>query len=598
MLTLRAAGRLLTHASDLAGLAAIARLLGCEGEPASLDASLRESIGLAGRGWRAAVAPGPGALRALLMEAPAGSALRDVVSRVARRLAMRSPDALWAVVATERGGAQLVLAAWSMERHPPRVVALSVDRGRVVESDADTLRLLAAASTETPVLVHAAWLELLGRDALSRRFYRALERVVGRVADAAIGVGSATDRRELALLYVSRLLFLSFIEAKGWLDEDRGFLARTLAAASDPAGWHRGVLLPLFFGTLNTPPHRRAARARRFGRIPFLNGGLFARTPLERRCPRLHFPDDALAHVLDELLLRYRFTAREDGATWSDAAIDPEMLGRAFESLMASDDRRRSGAFYTPHRLVVHVTAAALPPALAGSAEEEDAVRRALAGERPHGTGADALRRRLRALRVLDPACGSGAFLVHALEVLADLARTLGDPRAVADVRRELLGRALFGVDLSPMAVWLCELRLWLSAVIECEEPDPLRVPPLPNLDRHVRVGDALLGGDFGDVPRDEPAPRALARLRERYARATGPRKRVLLRLVEREERLAALRRLDRELESAESRRRELVAAARAPDLFGERVPPGRAVARQLAALREQARRLRARRRA
>src|SRR5690606_19672927 len=123
-------------------------------------------------------------------------------------------------------------------------------------------------------------------------------------------------------------------------------------------------LKPLLFGTLNTRASRRAPVARAFGRIPFLNGGLFTPTPLERSA-RLAFPDEALVSLFTDVLGRWRFTAREDQATWSDAAVDPEMLGHVFESLMTSGERRRGGAFYTPHALVRRVTREALAEALA-----------------------------------------------------------------------------------------------------------------------------------------------------------------------------------------------------------------------------------------
>jgi hypothetical protein len=112
-----------------------------------------------------------------------------------------------------------------------------------------------------------------------------------------------------------------------------------------------------------------------------------------------------------------------------------------------------------------------------------------------------ALRERSAALRIVDPACGSGAFLVHALEELSTLRARLGDPRPTDEMRRELLTRAIFGVDINPMAVWLCELRLWLSVVIEGRASDPLSVAPLPNLDRHIRVGDSLSFGSATRVP-------------------------------------------------------------------------------------------------
>ena len=109
-----------------------------------------------------------------------------------------------------------------------------------------------------------------------------------------------------------------------------------------------------------------------------------------------------------------------------------------------------------------------------------------------------------------------------------------------AEIRRRVLTTSIFGVDLNPMAVWLCELRLWLSIVIESDEVDPMRVTPLPNLDRHIRVGDSLAGGAFDDRGSARTG-RKLAALRSRYMRAVGPRKQTLARDLDKVERSAAL---------------------------------------------------------
>ena len=479
------------------------------------------------------------------------------------------------------------------------------------------------------VLTHARWTELLGRASLGRRFYRRLESAVDALARSATGLapGATTgDADALALLHTSRLLFLAFLEAKGWLDDDRGFLARTYEACTARRGeYHRRVLLPLFFGTLNTPLRARAPAARAFGRVPFLNGGLFARTALERRHRAACFGDAELGAVVLDLLGRHRFTAREDAAGWSEAAVDPEMLGRAFESLMGARDRRRTGAFYTPPALVAHAADAALRHALArpgrdGSAAlPSEVVDDALAGRVDPAWG-ERVHARVAALRVLDPACGSGAFLVHALERLAALRRAAGDVRPVAEVRRDVLARAIFGVDVNPMAAFLCELRLWLSVVIDLDVDDPRDVPPLPNLDHNVRVGDALAdgaasaprlacagtswGGDpwgAGALPARGPADRradTLSELRVRYAAATGRGKLALAERLEREERRRAIAAVERLLTAARHARAELLGALRARDLFGARRRPGSAERARVVELRERCRALAARRRA
>src|SRR5262249_25090507 len=98
----------------------------------------------------------------------------------------------------------------------------------------------------------------------------------------------------------------------------------------------------------------------------------------------------------------------------------------------------------------------------------------------------------LRGLTVLDPAPGSAAFLLGALDGLVALRCAAGDGPPLT-VKRDVLAHSLFGVDLTPTAVRLTELRLWLALVAEHDESDPSRVAPLPNLDGHVLQGDALL---------------------------------------------------------------------------------------------------------
>jgi hypothetical protein len=170
--------------------------------------------------------------------------------------------------------------------------------------------------------------------------------------------------------------------------------------------FHRLVLRPLFFGTLNTPPKRRAPRALAFGRIPFLNGGLFGPTPLERRLGCATFSDESFGALLGQVLCRYRFTAREDRSSWSEAAVDPEMLGKAFESLMAPAERHATGAYYTPQSLVERVTQSAIMEALATSATPSTTIAAMLAGEPITDDSRGLIRPVLTRLRVLDPACG------------------------------------------------------------------------------------------------------------------------------------------------------------------------------------------------
>jgi N-6 DNA Methylase len=605
--TLRSAAALLAAAGTLDGLTSLIAALGFAAPPAPLDDDDRGALGMAAVAEAAYVARGPGGLRALLVAVDGtGPPLRECIARIAARLSSRATHLYWLVGAIEPQGTRVALAAWSAGQVPPRTVALVVDRARVMDSDAETFCALEAAIQGNDGLTHSRWLDVLGRESLTRRFYSALEHNITVLSEAVTGCDRASlaDRRALALLHASRLLFLSFLEAKGWLNGDRAFIARSFSECVAGAGrYHDRVLLPLFFGTLNTPPSRRAGTARAFGRVPFLNGGLFARTALERQHQDARFADEHLGALVGDVLGRYRFTAREDRSTWSEAAIDPEMLGKAFESLMQPRERHSSGAYYTPQTLVDHVTHEALAEALASPAATASDVAALLGGESPAARAVPALRDGVRQLRILDPACGSGAFLVYALESLANLLGRLGDSRGIAECRRAVLTRSIFGVDVNPTAVWLCELRLWLSVVIESGESDATHVTPLPNLDRHVHVGNSLSGSGFDThwpvgVTAGVSTGRQIAGLRSRYARSVGARKRSLACMLDRAERAAAVAAIGRALARASNDRRELLTACRAADLFGSVRSPSTRTRQRLAQLRSASRELRARQQA
>jgi hypothetical protein len=248
--------------------------------------------------------------------------------------------------------------------------------------------------------------------------------------------------------------------------------------------------------------------------------------------------------------------------------------------------------FYTPPALIERVTNAGLREWLHTHGVPESVRDDLLAGSPVPTPHRAAVLRAVATVRVIDPACGSGAFLVHALHRLAAMRSLAGDQRSVDVIRREVLVRSIFGVDANPTAAWICELRLWLATVVESPVRDPVDVEPLPNLDHHIRVGDSLAGPAF-----DEPAATTVrvGRLRERYVRATGHRKRIVARALDREERRAALDALAAEADAIAARRRDLLCAARGHDLFGGRVSVTRPDAAVLRQLRAAARDVRAR---
>ncbi|MEO8192935.1 MAG: N-6 DNA methylase [Gemmatimonadales bacterium] len=598
MHNLASAARLVEQCIGVANTAPLLAAIGFPSPPVPVTDEGRDTLDLPPGISTPLVARGRGPLRALAFETTRAGNIRDDISRVSSRLSRRAPQLLWLLCAVDPATGEVGLAAFDSGGVRLRVVALVTRRDHIVDSDSETLCALAAIPHQSEALTHWRWLEILGRESVSRRFFHALERIVRRLAEDLSPPIRIEDASELALLYVSRLLFLSFLETKGWLDRDHGFLGNRYADCMVNGGsYHRRVLAPLFFGTLNTHPRNRARRAHEFGRVPFLNGGLFARSPLESRSGNSVFSDESLGDVFAELLARYRFTAREDTTAWSEAAIDPEMLGKAFESLMSSHRRKTSGAFYTPQSLVVEVSEAALRYGLSSPTVPAFDVGEALTGRIPGAAHRSELLAAVDRMRVLDPACGSGAFLVHVLEELSALRIRLGDPRPLHVIRRQILTRSIFGVDINPTAVWLCELRLWLSMAIEDPETDPLRVTPLPNLDRNISLGDSLSGATFAPTAVQKRGTR-IAALRGRYARATGPRKRSIGRVLDSIERECAITGCRSRIARLTHERRDMMTALRSRDLFGQRMPNAELIQRlaavrsELRSTRDEARRL------
>ena len=423
--------------------------------------------------------------------------------------------------------------------------------------------------------------DALATEPVSNRFFRAFRAVLERFTDALTQPRSRDDRHDLALTTLTRVLFLYFIQAKGWLNGERRYLATRLSAVGTRS-FDRLVLKPLCFGALNRPLAERSRIARALGDVPFLNGGLFEPTTLEQRSGVPTWSNALWRDAFDDLFERFHFSVRE-GET--DDHVAPDMLGRVFEGVMDPRERRRSGTFYTPAALVQQVVRAGLAAALEHRFSLGEAAYTWVYGGRAPPQPPD-----LRQLRVLDLAVGSGAFLLGALDELVRLRRAGGE-RASAALRRDVLGHSLYGVDISPTAVRLTELRLWLALVVDCDETDVTRVTPLPNLDGHVRQGDTLLdplalAGVLG-APRAGLGQRAerIAAARRQLFAESGPSKRAASAALAREECAFARELYVTAIASLEDRIASLLADARQPDLFGRRFgleAPDRHLLRQL----------------
>ncbi|MGI6207761.1 MAG: Eco57I restriction-modification methylase domain-containing protein, partial [Anaerolineae bacterium] len=350
-------------------------------------------------------------------------------------------------------------------------------------------------------------------EAVTKQFFTDYRRLFEEVECQVDGVADTATRRLFVQSLFNRLLFIVFLERKGWLtfqgsrDYLRALWVDHLREKSrgEPSSFYRDRLKLLFFAGLNTPHEvdvvgiaRNGFLQSRIGHVPYLNGGLFEESESDRD-PDISVPDAALEPVIQELLYHYNFTVTESTPLDIEVAVDPEMLGRIFEELVTG--RHESGSYYTPKQVVAFMCREALKDYLAVRCAREDHTAIASFVDDRDGTrlrNAEAVLAALRSVRVCDPACGSGAYLVGMLHELIDLRDALFvsrglDPLSAYRRKLDVIQENLYGVDLDPFAVNIARLRLWLSLIVDFDDGAP---PPLPNLDLKVEPGDSLTAPD------------------------------------------------------------------------------------------------------
>ncbi len=342
-------------------------------------------------------------------------------------------------------------------------------------------------------------------EALTDKFFDHYRDVFRAVEDSVTEV--AGDKRLFVQRLFNRLLFIQFLSRKGWLEfgGSKEYLSELFrAAVSRGENFYKDRLYWAFFHGLGTledskPAHSLKELEERRGRVPFLNGGLFEMVDSDDVQGAVAIPNESFRRIIEELFGRWNFTITESTPLDIDVAVDPEMLGKVFEELVTG--RHETGSYYTPRPVVAFMCREALKGYLGGFeklVDEHDT----------SGIGVDdakALIKKLESIRVCDPACGSGAYLlgmlqeIHALQYLLDT--TAHQRTARDDYMRKvtIIENCLYGVDIDPFAVNIAWLRLWLALVID-NPRNPLKHPDddvsLPNLDVKIGVGDSLLAPD------------------------------------------------------------------------------------------------------
>lgn len=348
------------------------------------------------------------------------------------------------------------------------------------------------------------------------------------------------DHSNFAKKLLGQVVFLYFIQRKGWLgapkdakitEGDRNFLRSLFnRCIAEDKNFFNNYLEYLFYDTLNKKPDYAGSFYRDYFKCqtPFLNGGLFE--PLNNykwQEEFLHIPNEIFSdnpdkpeygHGVLDVFDLYNFTVAEDDPMDREVSIDPEMLGKVFENLLEENLRKSKGTYYTPREIVHYMCQESLINYLVTESGLDEKRIRNLITRNILLTKEDVAKARkgdrqlenkvlifwekeaykldeiLKNIKIVDPACGSGAFLVGMLQEITRARQILGSFNDIEfdgyQLRKETIQNSIYGVDIDLGAVEIAKLRLWLSLVVDYELGE---VEPLPNLDYKIMQGNSLL---------------------------------------------------------------------------------------------------------
>lgn len=366
--------------------------------------------------------------------------------------------------------------------------------------------------------------------------------------------GNRTQKHiEFAVRLIGRIIFCWFLKEKRSTEGD-SLIPKELISSESVLinkNYYHTILEPIFFEILNKNFKNRKEKycLPPFSKIPYLNGGLFS--PQEDdffsyvdnkqmlNNEKVIVPDEWIQSLF-EVLETFNFTIDENTSLDEELSIDPEMLGRIFENLLAEINpeteesaRKNTGSYYTPREIVDFMVDESLAVFLTNKTKIAESKIRALISydleddlENPlTESEKEEIVEELETVKILDPACGSGAFPIGALQKIVFILQQ-ADPHGVLWFKKQIkktpntllrkvierefkeknfdyirklgiIQDNIFGVDLQPIATEISRLRCFLTLVVDErieDDSDNRGIEPLPNLDFKFVTANTLIG--------------------------------------------------------------------------------------------------------
>ncbi len=344
---------------------------------------------------------------------------------------------------------------------------------------------------------------------VNRRFYEEIKRAFDKLLlqelnKSGVLFKDETIRVQFAIRLLGRIIFCWFLKRKGIIDDS---VLSSKAVQANNSNYYHDLLEVLFFDVFNKPvkERKKGSIPDSVASYPFLNGGLFEDQKTDYKGNwQLQISNSWFYQFFNDTLERYNFTVDENSSTNAEIAIDPEMLGRIFENLLAeqntetkalASDRKSTGSFYTPREIVDYMVETSIVEYLQNAfpsnlhSDLQDFVHETRVPDSLKNETSTILKL-LSEVKVLDPACGSGAFPMGILYKLSQLKSLLDKQKSLYKIKLETVEQSIYGMDIQPMATELSRLRCWLSIIVD---ENISKVKPLPNLDFKFISANSLI---------------------------------------------------------------------------------------------------------
>ena len=268
-----------------------------------------------------------------------------------------------------------------------------------------------------------------------------------------------------------------------------------------------------------------------FAEVPFLNGGLFECLDKTKKIDGVEqaFNHDGFSRNdkrfadgryrnravvpnnlffepekgLISILNRYNFTIEENSPEEQQVALDPELLGKVFENLLGAYNpetketaRNQSGSFYTPREIVNYMVDESLIAYLGDTPLIRSLFEQDFSFDKNHTEDYKIIADKLKNIKILDPACGSGAFPMGLLNRMVDILLRISPNEKVYDLKLAIIENCIYGSDIQRIAAQITKLRFFISLICNCEKDATkpnFGIPTLPNLETKFVAANSLI---------------------------------------------------------------------------------------------------------